>query len=79
LGKSTFPLIIGKEAAILNDTGLGIGNIKNEDYKIYTGEPTKILNDNDIIDIDSRKIRVTHSIQVQILYFSNNLLIKLVA
>ncbi len=125
-------LLIGKEAAILIDTGLGIGNIKDEvdkltdlpvivvtthvhwdhigghalfhkicvhkddaewlkngipvplsatlenimaepfsrkppmdfnidNYKIYTGEPTKILNDNDVIDIGSRKIRVIHT------------------
>ncbi|MBU3130703.1 MBL fold metallo-hydrolase [Clostridium tagluense] len=32
-----------------------------EDYKIYTGDPTKILNDNDIIDIGLRKIRVIHT------------------
>jgi glyoxylase-like metal-dependent hydrolase (beta-lactamase superfamily II) len=125
-------LLIGKRVALLIDTGLGIGNIKNEvdkltelpvivatthvhwdhigghalfndryvhkddaewlrngipvplsvikkgimaqpfdkkppvefnieDYKIYTGDPTKILMDNDIIDIGSRKIRVIHT------------------
>ncbi|MFD3155696.1 MBL fold metallo-hydrolase [Haloimpatiens sp. FM7330] len=125
-------LLIGKTSALLIDTGLGIGNIKNEvdkltklqvvvvtthvhwdhigghalfnnicvhkddagwlkkginvplsiikrsiiqepfskeppiefnidNYNIYTGEPTRILNDNDIIDIGSRKIRVIHT------------------
>ncbi len=34
-------------------------NINN--YKIYTGEPTKILYDNDVIDIGGRKIRVIHT------------------
>lgn len=34
-------------------------NIDN--YKIYTGNPSRILNDNDIIDIGSRKIRVIHT------------------
>lgn len=34
-------------------------NIDN--YKIYTGEPTRILNDDDIIDIGSRKIRIIHT------------------
>lgn len=32
-----------------------------DDYKIYTGEPTRILNDDDIIDIGSRKIRIIHT------------------
>lgn len=125
-------LLIGKTAAILIDTGLGIGNIRNEvnkltelpvivvtthvhwdhigghnlfkdiyvhkndaewlregitlplsvikksimaepfskkpplefnieNYKVYTGEPTKVLKDNDIIDIGLRKIRVVHT------------------
>lgn len=34
-------------------------NIDN--YKIYTGDPSRILNDNDIIDIGSRKVRVIHT------------------
>ena len=34
-------------------------NIDN--YKTYTGKPTRILEDNDIIDIGSRKIRVLHT------------------
>lgn len=125
-------LLIGKTSALLIDTGLGIGNIKDEvdkltnlpvtvvtthvhwdhigghglfndiyvhkndaewlkngipiplsvikknvmaepftkkppiefnidNYKIYTGEPTRVLQDNDIIDIGSRKIRVMHT------------------
>ncbi|MCB2287622.1 MBL fold metallo-hydrolase [Clostridium algidicarnis] len=125
-------LLIGKISALLIDTGLGIGNIKNEvdkltklpvivvtthvhwdhigghvlfkdiyvhkgdaewlksgipvplnvikrsieaepfskkppiefnidNYKIYIGEPTRILNDDDIIDIGSRKIRIIHT------------------
>jgi glyoxylase-like metal-dependent hydrolase (beta-lactamase superfamily II) len=32
-----------------------------ENYKPYTGEPTKTLNDKDIIDIGLRKIRVIHT------------------
>jgi glyoxylase-like metal-dependent hydrolase (beta-lactamase superfamily II) len=32
-----------------------------EDYKVYTGEPTKVLNDKDIIDIGLRKVRVIHT------------------
>lgn len=32
-----------------------------ENYKIYAGEPTKILDDKDIIDIGLRKIRVIHT------------------
>lgn len=125
-------LLIGETSALLIDTGLGIGNIKNEidkltelpvtvvtthvhwdhigghelfneicvhkndaewlkngipvplnvikknviaepfrkkppiefnidNYKIYTGEPNRILSDNDIIDIGSRKLRVIHT------------------
>ncbi len=125
-------LLIGNHAALLIDTGLGIGNIKNEvdkltslpvivitthvhwdhigghalfndiyvhkndaewlrtgipvplnaikrsieaepfskkppiefnidNYKIYTREPTRILNDDDIIDIGSRKIKIIHT------------------
>lgn len=34
-------------------------NIDN--YKIHTGEPTRVLEDNDIIDIGSRKISVMHT------------------
>jgi glyoxylase-like metal-dependent hydrolase (beta-lactamase superfamily II) len=34
-------------------------NIDN--YKIYTGEPTRILEDDDIIDIGSRNIRIIHT------------------
>ncbi|NLL71359.1 MAG: MBL fold metallo-hydrolase [Epulopiscium sp.] len=30
-------------------------------YKVYTGNPTKILQDNEIIDIGERKIRVLHT------------------
>ncbi|NLP46792.1 MAG: MBL fold metallo-hydrolase [Epulopiscium sp.] len=30
-------------------------------YKVYTGNPTKLLIDNDIIDIGSRKIKVLHT------------------
>jgi glyoxylase-like metal-dependent hydrolase (beta-lactamase superfamily II) len=125
-------LLIGKSAALLIDTGLGIGNIKNEidkltklpvivvathvhwdhigghglfnniyahknevgwlsdgipvpinvvkanvisepftkkapiefnidNYKVYTGEPAGILDDNEIIDIGSRKIKIIHT------------------
>jgi glyoxylase-like metal-dependent hydrolase (beta-lactamase superfamily II) len=125
-------LLIGETAALLIDTGLGIGNIKNEvdkltqlpvivvtthihwdhiggnalfeniyvhtneagwlrngipvplnvvkmnvvsepftkktpaefnidKYELYTGEPTRILSDNDIIDIGSRKIKIIHT------------------
>lgn len=125
-------LLIGKNAAILIDTGLGIGNIKRQvelltdlpitvvtthvhwdhigghslfdnicvhkadadwlrngigiplkvikknvygqplsktppeefnidNYKVYKGEPSRILNDNDIIDIGKRSIRVIHT------------------
>lgn len=125
-------LLIGKDAAILIDTGLGIGNIKNQvklltnlpiivvtthahwdhigghslfnnicihkddagwlrngigiplnvikknvigeplsktppkefnidNYKLYAGEPTRILKDNDIIDIGARTVRVIHT------------------
>lgn len=32
-----------------------------ENYTIYTGQPAKILSDNDIIDIGLRKIRVIHT------------------
>lgn len=32
-----------------------------ENYKTYAGEPTKILEDKDIIDIRLRKIRVIHT------------------
>ncbi len=125
-------LLIGKSEALLIDTGLGIGNIKNEvdkltklpvivvtthvhwdhigghslfdniyvhkneagwlsngipvplnvvkanvasepftkkppiqfnieNYEVYTGEPAEILNDNDIIDIGLRKIKIIHT------------------
>lgn len=125
-------LLIGKDAAILIDTGLGIGNIENQvklltslpiivitthvhwdhigghslfndiyvhendadwlrngisiplnvikknvigeplsktppkefnidNYRLYTGEPARILNDNDIINIGARSVRVLHT------------------
>ena len=30
-------------------------------YNVYTGNPTKLLVDNDIIDIGSRKVKVLHT------------------
>ncbi|NEU04196.1 MBL fold metallo-hydrolase [Clostridium senegalense] len=36
-------------------------DFKIEDYKVYIGNPTKIIEDNYIIDIGSRKLRVIHT------------------
>ncbi|MBU3142691.1 MBL fold metallo-hydrolase [Clostridium sp. CF012] len=56
------PLSIIKKSVMLGPFSKKLpAEFNIEDYKIYTGEPTKILNDNDIIDIGLRKIRVIHT------------------
>ena len=38
-----------------------LGNFDIDNYTVYTGNPTRILKDLDIIDIGSRKIQVIHT------------------